>query len=407
MLVTAQALALNSGDDVLVPAAGRSEPWVTDLYVMNPGSTTVSVTVSWLIRGQANPDPDTINFELRAGETAILEDIILDEFGFSGGSNANGAFRVEASGAVIVNSRIFSDDGTATFGQGFEGVPDWAATQAGQSTDAVGLTQGFGFRSNVYALAGPDGASISFSLLDPSGATVATTTLSLAAYEPYLKRVNQLFSGLENFANATLHAQVTSGSAVIGASKVDDASTDPTTLESAATSGGGSIDGYYHFGLYDSELYASGGYIQILGGLVDDIWGTYINYDKVEDGVPVCPLIFPWGEEFFINFAPMPVEDFDPANGGVTFTEVYDDGSSMTYTVEFTVEGNVGLEGSVTAVGEGFSSEPDECGYVDSGCNGTFPVLVLSGGKTDSRPDVGSSAKSLTGDSQRQPRRLR
>lgn len=408
LLLAAPALALNSGDDVLVPAATRSVPWITDLYVMNPGSSTVSVTVYWLIRGQENTSPDSNTYDLLAGETMILDDVILSEFGFTGGGNASGAFRVVSNGApVIVNSRIYADRQTATFGQGFEGVPDWAATAAGQSTNAVGLTRNSRFRTNVYALAGANGASIDFSLLDPSGNTIASATLDLDAYEPYLRSVQQLFSGLGNFDDATLHASVTSGSAVIGASKVDndDDTGDPTTLESAATSGGGSSDGYYHFGLYDSLLFAAGGYIEIVDGQVY-IVGTYMNFDKMEDDVSVCLLIFPMYFDGAVG-GPLPVEDFED---GVSFTEVYDDGFEMTYTVQFTLDSNMALEGTVTAQGSDFTFQ-DECGD-DTGCNGTFPSLTLAGGKADGPPPVPAKAlrstdRTAAGSARPQPRRVR
>ena len=50
---------------------------------------------------------------------------------------------------------------------------------------------------------------------------LAAANLTLEAFEPYLKRVQQLFPGLANFDNATLTASVSAGSAVVVASKVD------------------------------------------------------------------------------------------------------------------------------------------------------------------------------------------
>jgi hypothetical protein len=121
----APALALNSGTDIIVPAAGRGGPWVTDLYVANPGDVSVNGTIYWLVRDQVNLDPVSIDFVLGPGETGIFADIINADFGLASG---NGAFRVTSDGAVIVNSRIYATDGAATFGQGFEGVPPpwWA-----------------------------------------------------------------------------------------------------------------------------------------------------------------------------------------------------------------------------------------------------------------------------------------
>jgi len=368
-LAAAPAVALSPGETVIVPAAGRGAPWGTDLYVMNPGTATVGVTVYWLVRDQANTNPASFSFSLPGGDTEVLDDVILNDFGLSEG---NGAFLVVADGGeVIVNSRIYASDGTATFGQGFEGVPDWAATQAGSATDVVGLSQNASFRCNVYATAGATGAVINFSLRDPQGGVLASTALSLDEFEPYLRRVNQLFPGLANFDNATLHAEVTTGMAVVGASKVDNASTDPTTLESAATGGAGGIDGTYQFALYDSLLFAAGGNLVISGGQVIAIVGTYFNWDKLDGTEPACPLLFQWGQ----GFTPTPVTDFAD---GVTFADSYQPSGSgvMTWTVEFVPGDGPFLEGQVTAVGSEFSGQ-------DAGCNGSFPALVLHAGKTN------------------------
>ena len=206
---TAPVFALNTGTDIIVPAAGRGAPWVTDLYVANPGSETVTGMIYWLVRGQANPSPVSISFTIAAGSTAVYEDIIMDEFGQA---SAGGAFRVTASGAVLVNSRIYATDGTSTFGQGFEGVPTWAATQSGGKATVVGLSYNDAFRTNVYATAGANGATTMCTLVDPDGTVIATASLNLGAYEPYLRRVDQLFSGLSNFDNATLTVEVSAGS---------------------------------------------------------------------------------------------------------------------------------------------------------------------------------------------------
>jgi hypothetical protein len=377
ILAAVPTLALSPGNDVMVPAAGRNAPWVTDLYVMNPGTSAVNVTVYWLKRGEAHPSPSvSISFLLAAGETEVMDDVILNDFGITKG---DGAFLVQTSGGdVIVNSRIYATDGSATFGQGFEGVPAWALTQEDDSTDVVGLTQGFGFRTNVYAIAGSEGASIDFGLMDPTGAEIGTAELTLGAYEPYLKRITRLFSGLGNFRDGTLHVEVTSGSAVAGASKVDEMSDDPTTLE-PALAGGGGIDGTYQFAIYDSIDFASGGNIVISGGDVTFISGTYINYDKGSDPEePDCPVIFQFDLEDSV-----PVEDFDPATGGVTFVEDYTpDSGVLTFTFEFTVENNQSIEGTVAAEGEDFPSDPDP-EFDESGCNGAFPDLDLLGGKSD------------------------
>ena len=369
----APVLALQSGTDIIVPAAGRGGPWVTDLYINNPGNTTVTGTVYWLVRDQGNPAPSSFTFSLAPRETGIYADVIREEFGLG---SAGGAFRVTASDAVIVNSRIYSVDGDATFGQGFEGVPVPAATQSGGMATVVGLTYNTAFRTNVYATAGANGAITQFSLVDPSGSVIASASLTLDAYEPYLKRVDQLFSGVSNFDDATLVAEISAGSggsAIFGASKVDNASTDPTTLESDATvSGSASADGTYQISIYDSATFAAGGNIVIDNDIVTQINGTYFNWDKLDGGEPACTLQFLWG----LSMSPTPLADFA---SGVTFSDSYASTGSgvMEWTVTFTVEDNMEITGTVAAEGSDFS-EADELG-----CNGTFPALVLAGGKTE------------------------
>ena len=367
----APVLALNSGTDIIVPAAGRGTPWVTDLYVANPGDTQVSGMIYWLVRDQANPNPASISFTLDPGTTAVYEDIIEQDFGLA---SAGGAFRVTAGDTVILNSRIYATDGSATFGQGFEGVPVSAATQAGGMATVVGLSYNSSFRTNLYATAGADGATLAMNLLAPNGTTIAgPTNLTLEAWEPILDRVQDYFSGLSNFNNATLSVSVTTGLAVVGASKVDNESTDPTTLESDATAGGSaSVDGVYQISIYDSAFFAAGGNIVIDEGEVTQINGTYFNWDKLDGGEPACTLQFLWG----LGMSPTPLTDF--ANG-VEFSDSYVSTGSgvMEWTVVFTVEGNMVIDGTVTAVGSDFTAS-DELG-----CNGDFPALTLMGGKME------------------------
>jgi hypothetical protein len=365
MLAAVPATALNSGKDILVPAAARSVPWVTDLFIMNPGDSTVSVTVYWLVRGQGNASPSqSIPLTLLPGETAVLEDVIFVDFGMSSGT---GAFLIEASGNVIVNCRIFADETAGTLGQGFEGVPMWAFTQAGDYSDTVGLTRTADFRTNVYAIAGPDGASLALSLLEPDGSERATANLDLDPYEPYLQPVQQTFSGVGNFDAATLHAEVTSGEAVVGASKGDNNTNDPTTLEPLLPFGG-PVDGTYQFAVYESSGYAAGGNLTIMDGVVTSIRGTYSNYDKVDgEQNPECEVVF-----LFEYFTATPVEDFE---AGVSFSESYDDSGDIDYTLQFDVDQNLSLaNGTIDAEGSDFSGD-------ESGCNGTFPTLEFAGGK--------------------------
>lgn len=235
LLGAAQAVALNPGGDLLVPAAARVGTWVTDLYVLNSGPSPAAVSVQWLVRGQANPDPVGFTFTLEPGATRVLEDLILTELGLERGE---GAFRVVADREVVVNARISSRVGAASFGQGFEGVPAAAATAAGETADVVGLAANAGFRTNLYALAGAAGAYFTVSLRDPDGVELASRAYSLGPYQPLLGNVLTELGGPQ-FDQGSLRVSVESGSVVVGASRVDSTTGDPATLEGSWSCGGG------------------------------------------------------------------------------------------------------------------------------------------------------------------------
>jgi hypothetical protein len=366
LLATAGAHALTPGTDVLVPAAGRGEPWSTDLYIMNPGTATASITVQWLVRDQANPNPLALNYTAAAGETLVLTDVIFEEFGID---TQNGAFRVVADQPLIVNSRIFSFADGRTFGQGFEGVPVGLATAAGETTDVVGLSQNSRFRTNIYGCAGPEGAKLEFALIAPDGTLLATGSRNLGAWAPFLRRTDQLL-GSGPFDEGALRVTVTEGSAVVGASKVDELSTDPTTLESSVRAGASDVNGTYALAITDSLTYETGGSLVIADGQVDQLRATYTNWDKLDGGESVCRYIFLFGRRLS---TPVGLGDL---SAGVTFTEDYTpDGLGMiTYTVTADIVDNMFVEGTVEAVGSDFPADLD-------GCNGSFPPLTLTGGK--------------------------
>jgi len=371
----APAFALNPGTDILVPAASRGpgQPgsmWMTDLYIFNPGSQTVSVTLSWLVRNQANPSPTGQTFSLLAGETLVLADVIQQTFGLESG---NGAFRVVADQEVVVNSRIYNLKGTVTFGQGFAGVPRGAATAAGASTDVVGLAQNASFRTNLALIdASGSGSTVALSLRNPAGTELASGTYTLDAFEPQLFAVTSLGSSLA-FDDATLHAEVTTGSAIVVASKVDNdpATGDPTTLEAWSPLGsGGSVDGTYQVAIYDSANWATGGNLVVAGGQMTGFDATYTNWDKVDGaGQPACTLIFTFGGAFSA-----PVDLADLATG-VSWTQAYPESGQITWTVQATVTNGMTVSGTVTAEGADFPA-------ADSGCNGAFPAQTLHGGKS-------------------------
>lgn len=362
------AVALNTGTDVIVPAAARAGTWVTDLYIMNPGSQTANITVYWLVRDQPNPSPVGQAYTLPPGQTLVLEDLIMDVFGLD---DVGGAFRVVSDQDVVVNTRIFNDQSGVTFGQGFEGVPASMAIPAGGSTDIVGLTHNASFRTNVVVIdASGTGCTVQMSLRDTAGAEIASKTYTLGAYEPALEGINR-FSGFSNFNQGTLHAEVTNGSAIVVASKVDNdsATGDPTTLEGWSSSCG-DVDGTYQVSLYDNSGYATGGNMVIGGGSITAINASYTNWDKGDPLDPDCTLVFLWGSP------EAGTHTLTEYGSGVTFAQTFTNSGTMTWTVTLTVADNQAMSGTVDAVGSNFTGE-------QAGCNGSFPQQQLLGGKAN------------------------
>jgi hypothetical protein len=371
-LLVAAALpvaALTSGTDIIVPAAARGGTWVTDLFVFNPGPESTDLTISWLVRNRANPHPASADYRLGPGEVLVLEDAIKTVFGHD---QAGGAFWVLADQPVVVSSRIYNLQDGVTFGQGFEGIQRRLAIAAGSSTDMIGVTNNESFRTNmVITEASGLSATVVLSLRGPSGAELAAKTYSLGGLEPLLKPVTDL-DGVTSLDNGTLHAEVIDGAAIIVASKIDnDPDTgDPTTLAawSAAGSGEPVADGTYQLAIYDGAGFATGGNLVLEDDQVTAIDVTYTNWDKGVPGDPDCTLTFRWGT----NEAG--VHSLSEYTTGVSFVQAFSDGE-MTWTVSLAVADNQSISGTVEAVGSSF-------GGMLSGCNGTFPTLMLYGGKS-------------------------
>jgi len=363
MVAAPTVLAISPGTDLLIAGAARTNRWHSDLLINNAGATTVSVEVFWLERDQANPTPDSRTFSVGPDETLILDDVLNNDFGKT---SAAGAFRIVATGGEVTANLIvfsgFNDPIGGTFGSGFEAIPATAATGAGESTTVMGLASNSSFYTNIFALAGADGVTMDLDLLDPDGDLMDTAQVVLEAYEPWLSFRTDLWS-VGSFDNGTLLARVSAGSAVILGSKTDWTSFDPATLESAL----GGPDGTYQFAIYDSLVFASGGNLVITDDIVEAVNGTYTNFDKLDgQGASECTLIL----QFVLGLAPTEVDDFE---SGVTFTDTYPDGGTMTWTMTFSFDNYLGFSGTIDAVGSDFTG-------IDDGCNGAFPPLALEGG---------------------------
>lgn len=344
-------LALNPGTEIFVPAAAKTGPWVTDMYVFNPGSSAASVSIYWLPRDTDNSSATPVNFTIQPGATLTLPDVILNTFGLSDGA---GAFRITSDTDVAVNCRIYSTDGSQTFGQGFEGVPASAAVSSGGGTDITGLAQNSAFRSNFFAVnAGSSTATVVFHLMDPSGTELASRSYTLQPYAAFYKNVTDL--GGPSFDNGTLHVEVTSGSVIAVGSKVDNVSGDPTTLEAWWNCGGGgggaTLGGDGIYVGYTNYTYIGGLWLVVENNAITYLQGANTLFSP-DDGGFNCGNVFGWG---FTPDTPFAIA------GDGTFTAnfqvQYQSGFVLTFTFtgqtnQDTILGNLDLNVSGGAVGD-------------------------------------------------------
>lgn len=367
LFAASQAVALNPAKELYVPAVARAagaagSHWFTDLYVFNPGTAAVSVKIYFLPRSTDNSNVTPFTYDLAAGETLTLPDVLQGTFGEE---SAAGAFRIVATGPVVANCRVYNKAGTDTFGQGLEGVPASAAVVPGHPTDIVGLasngTDPGTFRSNVFAVnTSSTATTLTLSLLDSSGSTVASKSYTLEPYAALYAKVTDF--GVGDFDSGTLHAAVESGSAIVVAAKNDNGSSDGTTLEPWWNLGGTEPEG--PAGKYIGNVYNADGYIR--GGItvyLDDSGNvTYVGW-RTEPKSACIDVDMPGWEDLSAN--PVPFSQFAT---GHTVTNDYTSWGSTFGQIQWTLklswrgEGeNRSIEGTLVATGSGFSGITLSC----------------------------------------------
>lgn len=346
LLVPSLAMALQPATEVWIPAAARVGPWRTDLYLLNPGGDDVDVTLAWLVRGQSNPQPATVTVTVPAGRSVPLVDVIGERFELV---RAEGALRIVADRPLVATSRIRAVKGDGTVGQGFDGVPAAAATRAGETTQIQGVADDDGFRSNLYALAGAAGAELEVTVVSTTGESVATAVLTLGAWEPYLERLPSLVGRLV-LRDGMVVVSVRRGAAVVGASRVDLATTDPTTLAGwvePALTGGAAV-------LHGVVMAVPGGPAGAMALRLDaagEVVGLELSYPSER-----CPAVFSAGED--LSQAPQPLAAFA---GGRQLSSSFPDGATLIWTLTLERSGPLGVTGTISATGAGFSAAAAAC----------------------------------------------
>lgn len=344
VVLPAIAYPTSPGTHLAVPAIARVGAWVTDLYLFNPGADATVVEILWLERGRPNPTPPTTTITLSPAETRIVEDVVLESFGLDRGE---GALEITSQTPIVVNCRVFARDGDATYGQAAEVVPtSWASTAASPS-HVVGLSAGGDFRSNIYALAGEDGAVVRLALMDLSGVQTTSKIIRLGAREPFLRSVHRLFD-TGPLDEATLLLEVQSGSAIVGASRIDNTSSDPTTLSSWIDHD--AVTGGRYFGTVHGSLTTGG--IALAFNSTRELEGLEFSFPADR-----CDVVFSAGQD--LTDDPVPLADLAEGHG---FSSIYPAGGTMTWRLDLVQQpGQSQLVGSLSATGSGWNGDLAPC----------------------------------------------
>ncbi len=256
MLVAASALAGFAGTDVFVASVGHGagsggSRWMTTLWIHNPGSSAADCRIQLLMRDRTNPSPPTYNVTVQPGDTVRFDDAVWTLFNLE----AYGALRVTSDRDVVVNSRIYNQEGSdisETQGQFFSAVPAAFAIGAGETTDVLGVDQAgdgdFRFNFGMVEAGGHD-AWVDVTLLDGDGRSLGSKTYPLRPWEAIQTNVSDLGAGSAPSENGRLHFVVETrshGKVIVFGSGIANGSQDPSTFEmtmhaAAAPGGGGDI----------------------------------------------------------------------------------------------------------------------------------------------------------------------
>ncbi len=200
-----QGLARVSG------AAGTD--WKSELVLVNTAASSSSVVLERLVRGQANPQPETVTLSLQPFEVRVLGDVLHDVFGMGSGAIS---VRVRALRSTLISGRTFNQTTTGTYGQLIPLQPRGSSILLGSRGFLVGVTQNDRFRSNL-GLTNPvaSAVTVSLRLLDADGDPVGTDhEIVLSAGEVVqLDRVSELF-GAVVIEGGTLVVEPVAGSSV-------------------------------------------------------------------------------------------------------------------------------------------------------------------------------------------------
>jgi len=354
VMVAGSALATVPGTDLYVPAVGHGLGqvvdgvqawWRGDVWVFNPSTTQpATVDIFLLLRNQGNPNPAVRRITVNAGETRYLPDIVFNTFGLD---NTYGGLRIVSSISVVVSGRSYDANvkverkSQGTAGQFFSGVPAALAIGLGDATDVIGLDQdgvqtSGTWRSNLaFVETTGNPVDLTISRIDSNGTQLGTIGYHLEGRQ--VSQINYVITSIVNTTgtNQRIRVAVTGGTGrvIANASRMDNRTGDPATIESVMV---------YMSGRFEGVVLDSSNSSRVDGGLQLQISsGALTNYSGVA-GIPCLDFSY--------------TTDFSPTSGSATInsngtfsTSVsisYTDGINTLFTTNWTLSGARAQDGT-------------------------------------------------------------
>lgn len=345
------------------PGSGTSQ-WRTDAWVFNPSATQkATVDIFFLPRtsGSAgNTNPTSRRVEVNPLETRELASILSTTFGLTGTNF--GALRFVSDQDVVVTGRIFDANVSVqgqtvagTAGQFFPGLASALAIASGAHTDIVGLAEDAAARSNLaFVEVTGNAANLKIERINAAGVVQATLNEAIGAYGA--RQINRILNTMQggNTVNQRLRVTVTGGTGkvLVAASRLDNVTNDPYTIEMTTTAG----VGVPSTGTFEGAVFMTGN-PNVDGGVQLKVGASSVTGYQGVAGIS-CG-----GTPFTLDFGPDPGTTVPISGNAFTAPSVaisYQDQGATIFTTTWTLAGTRAANGiwsgtllSVTTGGTG------------------------------------------------------
>ncbi|HEX8154336.1 MAG TPA: hypothetical protein VF698_14475 [Thermoanaerobaculia bacterium] len=241
-LITAAAMfvlpIVASAATLIIPAAGtgagaNGSRWQTELTLHNASGKSIPLTLYF---HDSNGRSSAVAVNLPARSTDSIDDVVRTQFHRE---QATGALTIEVADAdlhrIAVTSRTFNDSQTGQFGQDIPAVETNAAADAGEMAVIAGPSSAGEARFNFGLFAITD-TTVRWELIRSNGTVAQSVTRSYtgATQVQHVAGVETLFNATPNDSD-TVHAIVTSGSAIFYGSAINNATGDPAYVQGVLT----------------------------------------------------------------------------------------------------------------------------------------------------------------------------